>query len=127
MVVGGGGELAAFGGSSDEAGLEEEGFYDVFEGVAFFAHGGGHGVDADGAAFVVAGHDGHEAAVEGIEAEVVDAFEGEGLVQHIGCEVAVGADDGEIADAAEEAVGDARGAAGAGGDLEERGGIGGEF
>src|ERR1035441_1193884 len=70
VLVGGGGHLAAFGGAADEADLEEEGLDDVFKGVAFFAHGGGHGVDANRAAFVVAGHDGQEAAVEGVEAEL---------------------------------------------------------
>ena len=52
MLVGGGGHLAAFGGAADEADLQQKGFDDVFEGVAFFAHGGGHGVNADGAAVI---------------------------------------------------------------------------
>ena len=72
-------------------------------------------------------HDGEEAAVERVEAELVDAFECEGLLEDFRCEFAGGADDGEIADAAEESVGNAGVRGSGGGDLVQGVVIGGEL
>lgn len=100
-------ELTASACARDEAGLEEEGLDDIFEGAGVFVEGGREGFEPDGAA-VVGGGEGFEVcAVEGVEAELVDAFEGEGFINDAWVETALGADLGVIADAAEESVGDA--------------------
>src|SRR4051812_4170702 len=111
MVVGVFGGAAALAGAHDEGLLEEVGFDDVFEGVAFFAHGGGDGFDAGGAAFVDFDQGSQKQAVLFVEASVVDAFQIEGLLGDGDGEGVVGFDGGEVSGAAEEAVGDARGAA----------------
>jgi len=80
VLIGGVGGDASGAGAGEEADLEEEGFDDVFEGVSFFAEGGGEGVDAGGAAVVGDDEGFEEVAVELVEAEGVDFFDFEGGV-----------------------------------------------
>ena len=117
MLVGEAGGDAASRGAVEEADLDEEGFVDLFEGVLFFGQRGRQGVEADGASVVFLDDGAEEAAVELVEAVGIDFkhFEGGhggGAVDLAGC-----ANLGVIADAAEEAVGDAGCAAGTHGDL----------
>jgi hypothetical protein len=117
VFVGEAGGYAAAGGAVEEADLDEEGFVDLFEGVLLFGQGGGEGVEADGAAIVFFDDSAEQAAVELVEAVGVDFEEGEGSLGGCAVDATGGADFGEVADAAEEAVGDAGCAAGAHGDL----------
>lgn len=104
-------EHPAAAGACEEPDLEEVGLDDVFERAGVLVHGGGDGVETDGSA-VVDGRDGAEVcAVEFVEAEVVDAFESEGLLDDFRRDGAVAADLGVVACSAEEAVCDAGGAA----------------
>ena len=117
MAVGEAGGNAAAGGSVEEADLDEEGLVDLFEGVLLLGEGGGEGVEAYGAPVVLFDDGAEEAAVELVEAVGVDFQHFEGGVGGGAVDFALGADLGEVADAAEEAVGDAGGSAGAHGDF----------
>ncbi len=117
MLVGEAGGDAAAWGAVEEADLDEEGFVDLFEGVLLFGEGGGEGVEADGAAVVLFDDGAEETAVELVEAVGVDFEEFEGGVGGGAVDDAGGADLGVVADAAQETVGDARGAAGTHGDF----------
>lgn len=117
MLIGEAGGYAAARGAVEEADLDEEGFVDLFEGVLLFGEGGGEGVEADGAAIVFFDDGAEQAAVEFVEAVGVDFEHFEGGDGGGTVDVAGGADFGIVADAAEEAVGDAGCAAGTHGDL----------
>ena len=106
-----GGELAASGGAVQVAGLQEEGFVHVFERGFFFADRGGQGFGAYRAA-VEFFEDGQEDfAVHFIESRVVHAQPVQRLLRHLGGNDALGLDVGEVPDAPDEPVGDARGPA----------------
>ena len=120
VVVGSPGGAAALLGAGDEGVLEQIGFDDVDEGFGFLAHGGGDGLDAGGAAVVDLDQGADEQAVLFVEAAVVDALEFQGFPCDVDGQVALGFDGGEVAGAAEEAVGDARGAAASLGEFPER-------
>lgn len=117
MLVGEAGCDAAARRAIEEAVLDEEWLVDFLEGVLFFGEGGGEGVQTDRAS-VVFFDDGHkQAAVELVEAvgvhfEHFESVFGGGAVDFAGA-----SDLGVVADATQEAVGDARGSAGAHGDL----------
>ena len=119
------GESPASSGSGEEADLEEVGFDDVFEGAGVFVHGGGDGFEADGSTFVDGADGFEEAAVEVVEAQGVDGFEGEGAFDGFDAHDAFGFDLGEVADSSEQPVCDSGGAASAVGDHVQRGGFGG--
>ena len=120
----GGGEHAAAAGAGQEAELEQEGLDDVFKRSGILAHGGGDGLDAAGAALVGGADDAEVLAIKLIEAERVDTFHGERLLDDVDVQFAGGLDLRVVADAAEQAVGDAGRAAGAIGDELEGGQIG---
>ena len=66
-MIGGVGGDSSGAGAGDETDLEEVGFDDVFEGVAFFAEGGRECFDAGGTS-VIGGDEGfEEVAVELVE------------------------------------------------------------
>ena len=117
VLVGEAGGYAASGGAVEEADLDEEGFVDFFEGVLLFGEGGGEGVEAYGASVVFFDDGAEEAAVELVEAVGVDFEHFEGGHGGGTVDLSLGADFGVVADAAEEAVGDAGCAARAHGDL----------
>ena len=117
VVEGAAGADAATGGAVEEAELHEIGLVDLFDSRGLFVDGGGDGVDADGATGVLVENREHDFLVDFIEAEAVDFEEIEGGHGDGEGDVAVGADLGVVADAAEEAVGDTRGAAGTAGDF----------
>ncbi len=108
VFVGAGGGHAAAGGAVDEADLHEVGLVHFFDGVFFFAEGGGEGADADGAATVFVDEGEHEVTVDLVEATFVDAEHGEGFLGDGAGDAAGGAHFGEIAGAAQQAIGDAR-------------------
>src|ERR1700690_3590897 len=110
MFVGETGGDAAAGGAVEEADLDKEGFVDLFG-------GGGEGVEADRATVVFFDDGAKQAAVELVEAVGVDFEQLEGGDGRGAVDLAGGANLGIVADAAQEAVGDAGCAAGAHGDL----------
>ena len=112
MFVGEAGGDAAAGGAVEEADLDEEGFVDLFEGVLLFGQCGGEGVEADRPAVVLLDDGAEETAVEFVEAVRVDFEQGERGLRGGAVDDAGGADLGVVADAAQQAVGDARSAAG---------------
>ena len=75
--------------------------------------GGGDGLDADRAAEVLVDDHFQVAAVEGGEAELVDALQAQRGVRHLRRDVPAPADLGVVAHPAQQAVGDAHGAAAA--------------
>src|SRR5262245_61353773 len=77
LEAGGGGDAAARG-AGDEADLEEEGLDDLLEGAALLGERGGDGLDAHRAAVEALADHGQVAAVERVEARVIDreAIEG---------------------------------------------------
>ena len=93
--------------------LDQIGLDDVLDGVARLRQRGGERLDADRAAAVVH-RDGREIApVHGVEAGGVDFQRGERLVGDGAVDRGGAGDGGEIAHAAQQPSGDARGAAGA--------------
>jgi len=117
VLVGEAGGYAAAGGAVEEANLDEKWFVDFFEGVLLFGECGCEGVKADRAAVIFFDDGAEEAAIELVEAVGVDFEEFKCGDSGRAIDAAGGADFGEIADAAEKAVGDARRASGAHGDL----------
>src|ERR1700678_4533040 len=117
MFVGQGGGDAAAGGAVEQAELHEVGLVDFLDGVFFLAEGGGEGVEADGAAGIFLDDGQEQVAVDVVEAVLVDAEHGQGVAGDGQIDETFSADFSEIADAAEQAIGDARGAAGAAGDF----------
>jgi hypothetical protein len=97
--------------------LDQVGFQHVLDGVARFADGGGEVVHADRAAAEFFQHGAEQLAVHDIEAEVVDVEHGQRRVGDGARDLAVGLDLGEVAHAAQQAVGNARRAARALGDF----------
>ena len=91
--------------------LDEERLDDVLERVARLGEGGGQGVDPDGAAVVVVDDDREVAPVHLVEARLVDLEPLAGLDDPGEVDLPRAEHLGEVADAAEQAVGDARRAA----------------
>ena len=116
--------VAAFGGDAaargalEEALLDEVGLDHVFDGVGAFADGGGDVIEADGAARKFVQHGFEEFAVHHVEAFVVYIEHLQGGIGQGGIHAAVAFHFGVVAHAAQQAVGDARGAAAAAGDFE---------
>src|SRR5216684_584513 len=108
---------AAAGGAVDHADLHEVRLVDFFDGVFFFAEGGGKRADADGAAAVFVEQGEHEVAVDFVEAAFVDAEHGESFLRDGAGDAAGGAHFSKIAGAAQQAVGDARRSAAAAGNF----------
>lgn len=118
MFVGETGGDAASRGAVEEATLDEEGLVDLFERVFFFGERGGEGIEADRASVVLL-DDGHEqAAVELVEAVSVHLEHFERVFGGGSVDVARAANLGVVADAAQEAVGDAWCASGANSDFD---------
>lgn len=104
----------------EEAKLHEEGFVDVFDGFDLLRRGGGDGVETHGPAIEFFDDSDEDFSIRLVEAELVDADQGEtffGQFQVHGLEPL---HRGEITHPFEEAVGDAGGFAGASGDLADR-------
>src|SRR6185437_16954409 len=97
----------AAGGAVEEADLDEEGFVDFFEGVFFFGECGGKRVQAYGATVIFLDDGAEQAAVEFVEAVRVDLEQCECGLRGGAIDLSLGADLGIVADAAEQAVGDA--------------------
>lgn len=115
------GDDASLGGAFHVAFLDEVGLVDFFEGSGFFTDGDGETADAYGAASEFGENGVEHAFVHFVEAIAVDIEHGEGLIGNIAGDFVVGADLGVVAHPAEEVVGDAGGAAAAGGDFEGTG------
>src|SRR6266852_2061974 len=98
----------AAGGAVDHADLHEVRLVDFFDGVFFFAEGGGKRADADGAAAVFVEQGEHEVAVDFVEAAFIDAEHGQGFLRDGARDAAGGAHFREIAGAAQQTIGDAR-------------------
>src|SRR6202034_4468982 len=79
MLIGQGGGNAAARGAVDEAELHEVRLVDGFDSILFLAEGGGEGIEADGTAGIFLHDREHEAAINLIEAVLVDAEHGEGV------------------------------------------------
>src|SRR5271156_2585007 len=121
MFVGQGGGDAAAGGAVEEAELHEVGLVDFLDGVFFLAEAGGGGGGAARAAGIFLDDGEEQVAVDVVEAVLVDAEHGQGVAGDGEVDEALGADFGEIADAAQQAIGDARSAAAAAGDFSATG------
>ena len=107
MLVGAARGGAAAGGAVEEAVLQEVRLVDVLDRVGLLADGRGEGVHARPAAAELLDDGEEEAAVHLVEAVGVDLEEGEGVAGDGDGDGAVGPDLGEVAHAAQEAVGDA--------------------
>src|SRR6185437_2166313 len=90
---------------------------DILERVARLAQRRGDGLDADRPAAEAFGEQLQIAAVEGVEAPVVDFEAGERGIGDLRIDDRVAGDRGNVAHALQQAAGDARRAAGAAGDL----------
>ena len=110
-------------GAIEQAGGEEERLVDVLDGVGLLGHGHRERVEPDGSAGERDAECGEDGSVDLVEAELVDLEERQRVAGDAGGDPAVGADLGEVADALQEAVGDARRTAGAAGDLLRRVGL----
>src|ERR1700722_8851886 len=117
MFVGEGGGDAAAGGAVEEAELHEVRFVDFLDGVFFLAERSGEGVQAHGAAGILLDDGEEQVAVDVVEAVLVNAEHGQCVAGHGQIDEPFGADFGEIAHAAQQAIGDARGAAAAAGNF----------
>src|SRR5690606_7868564 len=113
----GGGDAAARG-ADEVALLQEVGLVDLLEGVLFLADAGGEGLEADGSAVEAVDDHREQAAVHGVEAGFVHLQAGEGAGGAFAIDAVAAGLLHEVAHAAEETVGDARGTAGAAGDLD---------
>src|SRR5690606_15637134 len=100
-----------------EAFLDQVRLVDLLDRAGVLAHGHGDGRDADGAALELLHQREQDAAVHLVEAGLVHVERVQGVVGEGARDAAVALDLGEVARAAEEAVGDARRAAAAPGDL----------
>ncbi len=108
---------AAAAGADQEPFLDQIGLDDVFQRVAGFGQGRGEGFDADGPAGMVIREAEQIAAVHRIEAGMVDIQFRQRGVSGGFVDAGETGDGGKITDAAGEAAGDARRAAGAAGDF----------
>ena len=107
---------AAARGAGDKAGLDQIGFHHILQRVARFGQAGGERLDADGAALVEVGDHPEIAPILRVEPKAVDLQPGQRIVGKAGVDRGL-ATGGEIAHTAEQAAGNARGAAGAAGNL----------
>ena len=105
----GGGATA--GGAGDEAGLEEEGFADVFDGASVFSSRSGDGFYADRSAVIFFNDGTEDEVVKAVEAEFVDFEGGESFSGDFLVDRGEAIDLGKVTDSAEKAIGDAGGAA----------------
>ncbi len=118
LVIGGRQGDAALRGALEVALHDEEGFMDLLQGAGFFADGDGEGGDTGGPTLVADGKGFEEAHVHLIEAIGINLKHVESGISGFAGDAAIRADLGVVPDPAEEVIGDARGAAGAAGDLE---------
>src|SRR5699024_9107548 len=122
MTPGGGGGDTPPSRPGDEAGAHQVGLTDLLDGAGFLADRDGQGVHADRAAAVPADERVEHGTVEAVGAELIDVEDLQGALGGGEVDVSVGVDLREVTDATQQTVGDARGAARAGGDL--HGGVG---
>ncbi len=106
-------QLPPAAGARQVAALEQIRLDDLLKRVGLFAHGGGDGVHARRSATERCGQHFEIPPVERVEAEPVDAFERERLFDDLGGDEAGIVDLRVVADAAQEAIDDARRAAAA--------------
>ena len=97
--------------------LQQVGLVDVFHGLWLFANRDGEGRQPDRRSAERTAQGGEDAPVDLVEPSLVDLEEPEGLPGHGSGHDAVGPDLGEVADEAQQAVGDAGGAPGPDADL----------
>jgi hypothetical protein len=116
LVCAGGGDMSARG-AVEHAQLHEVGLVDFLDGVFFFAEYSGERAYADGAASILIEQSTHQAALDFVKTEFIHTEHVQGFAGDIACDASAGADFGEIADAAEQAVGDARSATAAASDF----------
>src|SRR3989442_14673218 len=95
----------------EESLLDEIGLEDVFDRVAFFADGGCEVVDADRAAGELGEHRLQELAIHDVETGGVDVEHRQRGIGDLARDLAVGTYFCEVADAAQQAAGEARRAA----------------
>ena len=100
-------------GAVEEAVLDEERLVNLFERVLFFCEGRCEGVNANRATVVLLDDGEEQATVKFIEAVSVNFEHFEGVLRGFAIDDAGAAHLGVVADATQEAIGDARGAAGA--------------
>ena len=108
MLVGEAGGDAATRGALQKADLHQVRLVHVLDGVPLLGDGGGQGLHADRAAAELLDQDAQQAAVELVQAQRVHFQHGEGGAGDLAGDVAVGPHLGEVADALEQPVGDAR-------------------
>lgn len=120
VLVGQRGSLAATRGTHEIALLYEVRLVDLLDGARVLADSGGDGSEADGAATKLVDDGGKDADVHLVEAAGVDIERGESIAGDVEGDSTVALDLSEIADTAEETVGDARGATAASRNLDGR-------
>ena len=109
--------IAVLGVALEKADLDQEGLVDVLDRVLFLADRRGDRVEADRAAAELLDDRAQQLAVDLVEAVLVDLEQLERRVRDVERDRAVGAHLRVVAHAAQQAVGDARRAARAAGDL----------
>ena len=97
--------------------MHEVRFVHFFDGVFFFAEGGGESTQPDWSTGVFIEQGDHEIAVDFVETLLIDAEHVQGFAGNFAGDAATGADFGEIAGAAEESVGNSWCATAASGDF----------
>jgi hypothetical protein len=95
----------------DQPTAEQERFDGVLDRVGFLGHRGRQGRQSHRSPTEPVDQRLEDPAVEPVEPEPVDVEDGEGVPGHLEVDVAVGLDLGVVADAPEQPVRDARGAA----------------
>ena len=111
------GDFAAARGAHQVALLDEERFIDLFHGAGILAHRRGDGGEPDGTALELVDDGAEDAVVHLVEAVLVHIEGGEGDLGDGVVDGAVALDLGEVADTAQQQVGDTRGSAAASGNL----------
>ncbi len=118
MGPGTGGGLAPAGRALQQAGLDQEGFDHILERVGLLAQTDGHVLDAHRPAAEMFDDQLQVAPVQGLETQLVDSQPRQPAVGRGPVDQRVPVDLGVVAHAAQQAVGGARGAAAAAGDLQ---------
>ena len=111
------GSHAAPGGALQEAGLDQVGLVDVFQGVFFFAKGRGQGAQTHRPAVILLQDGEQDLPVDAVQAQLVDVQEGEGGVGGGLIDAAVALNLGVVPHPFQQPVGNAGGAPGAPGDF----------
>ena len=113
VVVGQGGDFASAGSAFQESFFDQVGLVDLLDRAGIFAEGCGDGGQSDGASVEFLDDGVENLVVDLVEAIAVDVEGFEGIAGDVDVDVARPLDLGEVADAAQQGVGDSGGSAAA--------------